>query len=95
MIFLASIDSIKEKHNEFNWNDAETADLDDVEEIRDAKGRFARIKGSNYKETVDQLKFTHSIDYRVLMQNSRSVRHLENMVNWLFEKDADTCCVYP
>ncbi len=83
-LFLGCISSLNEKYPElgFRLNDAPAPE--DVEGIRDAKGRLARLMSSGtYKPTRDQARFVSALDFDNLVQHSRSFQHVRRLVEWL------------
>ena len=93
--FLACLDSIADRYQNYGWSLDDWDVTDDHESPRGAKERITRYmrKGRAYKETSDQARFVSAVDFDRLRGHCRSFRHLENLLNWLLEEDGEN--VYP
>ncbi len=91
--FLASLESIRGKHGL-------PADLvfdGDVETKRGAKEWLSNAmpRGTIYKETIDQAKFTQSLDFSVARTCSRSFRRLWHAIEELVQTPQPGASVTP
>lgn len=82
---LDGLQSIKNNSSDVTWRDHN--DGRNPCEIRDAKGAFAQHLGSNYRESIDQVKFAKRIDLRELILVNRSYRKFGKCVTGLEYED--------
>lgn len=96
-LFLHSIDSIMAANpppSAYDLHEIENAV--DLESVRGAKGMFQRaIPTKSYKETRDQSRYVHCLDFQQLRASSRSYRHLESMIQWVIGFRPGAGLVYP
>ncbi len=95
--FLACLDFIARDYPNYGWRLDDWRQHDNHEEPRGVKellSRFMRT-GRRYKPTLDQARFTATIDPDRLRRKCRSFRHLESLLQWLLDNGRPGDMVYP
>lgn len=84
--FIGCFDRIVAAYPDYGWSPDGWDESVDCEAKRGAKEWLSRRMkpGKRYKETRDQVRFLQQLDFDRLRVSSRSYRHFESLLEWLF-----------
>ncbi|MBL0930601.1 MAG: DUF4276 family protein [Alphaproteobacteria bacterium] len=95
-LFLASAAELALSTPEREWQASQFPPPENAEAMRSAKSALKNcFKVRKYRETIDQAPFTQACNLSTLRLHSRSFRHLESAVKFLYTSKITPTQVYP